>query len=348
MSKPGATPGLVGLRNVLIIFSLCFSGLSILALLVFLPAVQGSRQAGMALAFILCYIALVLIGIGLVMVHVILPLYRLRRLVAELDSGDAKAREVVEIAGKGSALVPEVIRLMDASQIAREKVASESLLNRQFDLIALQSQINPHFLYNTLDSIRGQVIGKGLFETGEMVESLSLLFRYSINRGDRLISFERELENIDNYMKIMRYRFEERFRLIKHIPEDSAILGQEMPKLTLQPVVENAIIHGLEPKRSKGTIIVRATSTTSRMIISVEDDGVGMDIETLNSLNARLSEGEDFSSARLSTDSGIALTNVNQRIRLIYGDNFGMHVNSIKGLGTEVHITLPLRKRIER
>lgn len=330
-------------RLLLAVYSSLFAILAFALASAYLNRSSGPVAYPFVLLFVAC-IALLLFSASLIVFLVYLPLSRIRKLAGDFDPKSGDLNGILETIRRMSPLAYEMANVIDLFRNSMEREYSASMLHKQSELLALQSQINPHFLYNTLDSIRGQVIGEGLAETGEMVETLSILFRYNIGRGDRLISLERELENIDNYMKIMRYRFADRFRLVKRIPEDSAILGREIPKLTLQPIVENAIMHGLEPKRTMGTITIRANATGSRILISVEDDGVGMDRATLDTLNASLtSPPADSLSKNGSGNSGIALVNVNERIRLIFGDEYGIHANSVKGLGTEINISLPLR-----
>ncbi len=223
---------------------------------------------------------------------------------------------------------------------------SAEILKRQAEFSALQSQINPHFLYNTLEAIRGQALIEGVEDIAEMTEALSTFFRYSISKKGDLVSLEDELSSVESYFVIQQFRFNNKFGFsIKYDETDSDILDYMLPKLTLQPIVENSIYHGLETKVGKGSITIRITSTEKRLIINISDDGEGMDKATQDNLNYKLHNGLDQPDTQEQQGkprhTGIALVNVNMRIKLLFGEEYGMSVSSTKGLGTEVEIVLP-------
>lgn len=218
--------------------------------------------------------------------------------------------------------------------------------NKRSEFIALQNQINPHFLYNTLEAIRGDALSEGVEYIADITEALSTFFRYSVTDTGSLVTISDELENVDNYFKIQQYRFGEKLELVYEIPEDEDILELMCPKLTLQPIVENAIFHGLEKRADKGSIKIRLKLTNHKLTIIVNDNGVGMDDETLDTLNYRLkqntianTQGQDK-----SKKGGIALINVSRRIKLLFGENFGIQVFSIPEIGTDVYVTIPIVK----
>lgn len=220
---------------------------------------------------------------------------------------------------------------------------NSKILKKQAELNALQSQINPHFLYNTLDSIRGLALSEGVDRIANMTKALSKLFRYSISQKSNLVSFRDELKNVDNYIIIQQYRFNNKFNYIKRIEDiDNDILEYRIPKLSIQPIIENAIYHGLETKIGEGTIMIRAYSTEKRLIISIIDDGIGMAQDKLDALNETLTQGkEELLTDKDDKRSGIALINVNERIRLFFGDKYGVRVYSTLGQGTTIEIVLP-------
>lgn len=221
---------------------------------------------------------------------------------------------------------------------------SSKLLQKQAELDAMQNQINPHFLYNTLDSIRGMALEEGSNDTAEMIESLSILFRYTISQSRSIVTIEQELKNVDNYIKIQQYRFNNRFEVVKIADEsDDQIMSYKMPKLTIQPIIENAIYHGFDSMITKGTIIIRIYTTQSRLIISISDNGIGMASKQLNALNEKLMNEKSNTQNGLTTSgSGIALVNVNARIKLRFGEKYGLTAYSTEGIGTEIQIVLPL------
>ncbi len=215
---------------------------------------------------------------------------------------------------------------------------------RQAQYLALQNQINPHFLYNTLESIRSEAMLAGLDDVADMTEALASFFRYSITKVESLVSVEEELENCKTYFSIQQYRFGERLKLeIIVAPEDRDELYRcRLPKLTMQPILENCIIHGTELKIGTGHLSIHLERTEKRLLIRISDDGVGMNEETLSKLNNKLGKG-GFSIAiqEQETKGGLALVNVDNRIRLLFGDEYGLHVFSVPGAGTDVEITLP-------
>lgn len=218
---------------------------------------------------------------------------------------------------------------------------------KRSEFLALQNQINPHFLYNTLEAIRGDALAVGMDNIADITEALSTFFRYSVTDTGSLVTIAAELDNVDNYFKIQQYRFGEKLELKYEIPENEELLELMCPKLTLQPIVENAIFHGLEKRTDKGTIRIRIEMTDSKVLITIFDNGVGMDSKTLDELNDRLNRftmaytGQEENSKR----GGIALQNVCRRIKLLFGENYGIHVFSIPEYGTDVRITLPIVKK---
>ena len=221
-----------------------------------------------------------------------------------------------------------------------EKEYASDILNKQAELDALQSQINPHFLYNTLDSIRGQALAEGVEDIADMTEALSTFFRYSISNRNNIVTLEEELENVQNYFMIQQFRFNNRFRL-QMLPFSRQLLERcRLPKLTLQPILENTILHGMEGKIGPGTITIRVDETENRTVITISDDGAGMNEETLLRLQSRL-RGDEPVEMKRSRGSGIALPNVNRRIKLLFGEDYGLYVMSTLGLGTDVEISLP-------
>ena len=218
------------------------------------------------------------------------------------------------------------------------------LLRTRAEIHALQSQINPHFLYNTLDTIRSMAIIRDSEDIAQMAESLSMLFRYSISRPGEMATLKDELDNVKNYLVIQGYRFPGKFKYQQRI-EDEELLQYKLPVLTIQPVIENAIHHGLETKVGGGQVSVYAYSTQERFIIRIADNGMGMTEQQMDSLRERLSKGrfiyEQDRDLKKRGNTGIALPNVNQRIKFYYGDDYGIKVYSTAGIGTIVEIILP-------
>jgi Predicted signal transduction protein with a C-terminal ATPase domain len=229
----------------------------------------------------------------------------------------------------------------------RELLNSNKLISdnkRQAQYLALQNQINPHFLYNTLEGIRGEALCAGLETVAQMTEALATFFRYTISNLENLVTVEEELENVKNYVLIQQYRFDDRFKLHINCDEEDEpeIKKCRLPKLTLQPIVENAIIHGIERKLGIGNISIKMEFSSSRLLITISDDGIGMDEETLIELVKRLNF-TDYSGVDSDNDrkGGIAIVNVNNRIKLLFGEQYGINIYSIPNVCTDVEIFLP-------
>ena len=242
------------------------------------------------------------------------------------------------------ALTKEVDRIFSELM---QLLKSEQMLNenkRQAQYLAPQNQINPHFLYNTLESIRSEAMEAGMDSVVCMTEALAHFFRYTISNMENMVTLEEELDNINTYFLIQKYRFEERIGLtIEYDEEEHDLLNHcLLPKLTLQPVVENSIIHGIERKMGFSTVRIVLRCTEKRLIIQVSDDGIGMQPEALDDLNRKLNQSLFESLHNKKKKGGIALVNVNNRIHLIFGEEYGMTVYSTPGVGTDVMIELPL------
>ncbi len=246
-------------------------------------------------------------------------------------------------------LSPEIEQ---AIQKFKEIINTKELINaskKQAEYLALQNQINPHFLYNTLEGIRGETLQAGLESVAEMTEALATFFRYTISNVEQLVTLEDELSNIENYYIIQQYRFGERLNLGIYFEEEDEkrLLNYKLPKLTLQPIIENAIYHGVERKIGNGHISIKIESTSSRLIITISDDGLGMEEERLVELNHKLNNMSfDYIESDNEKKGGIAMVNVNRRIKLIFGEEYGICVYSTLNAGTDVDITLPLIEKI--
>lgn len=217
------------------------------------------------------------------------------------------------------------------------------ILKRKMDMKALQNQINPHFLYNSLECIRGQAMLYDVPEIADTAQALSKFFRYSINTKSDTVTLKEELDNVEDYMKIQQYRFRDRFFLQVVCEEsDRKVLMAVLPKLTLQPIVENAIMHGFADKLKDNRISVRIIMTAKHVNIIVADNGKGMDAETLQRLNYKLNHPQKLEEVMKGNHSGIGLDNVNRRIRFFFGEEYGLTVRSVMDMGTDVEIHIPL------
>lgn len=242
-------------------------------------------------------------------------------------------------------------QMMEAVKRASQDEYEAQNLRSQAEIFALQSQINPHFLYNTLDTIRSHALLCDAGDIAAMTESLSTLFRYSISRPGEMATLKEELDNVRNYLLIQQYRFPDKVEYLVEGAEDEAILNYQMPILTIQPIVENAIHHGLEMKIGKGLIRLRVFCTENRIILMISDNGLGMSEERLACLRQRLDgvrDGqEEHSGTGRRRKGGIALVNVDRRLKFYYGQQYGLRVRSTLGVGTMVEINLPFEAKKE-
>lgn len=239
-------------------------------------------------------------------------------------------------------IVPEWDRVLNKFRHLLNKQDAIQMSKKQAEYLALQNQINPHFLYNTLEAIRGDAICAGMDSIAETTEALSVFFRYSITGVDQLVTLEEEIDNVENYFKIQYYRFGDKLKIRLNCEEADDVYQLELPKLTIQPFVENAIFHGLEKRVQGGSIEVRIETTGQKLLITVSDDGVGMAeeaVEAINNYLDRVAVGHVGESSKKR--GGIAMKNVNSRIKLLFGEEYGIHVYSTVNIGTDVKIILP-------
>lgn len=221
---------------------------------------------------------------------------------------------------------------------------SAKVEDRQSKINSLQSQINPHFLYNTLECIRSEAVCQGCDSIAKMAKALASFFRYSISRKENVVTVEDELNNIKHYIMIQNYRFEDKFLFqVDMEQEDREAYDCQIPKMTLQPIVENAIFHGLETKQGECRVVIRIRLTDDLVLLTVSDNGIGMDEEHLQILRKNVEHEREKGGENPGSGNGIALYNVNQRLKLLFGEGYGLHVYSTKGEGTDVEIQMPVR-----
>jgi len=291
--------------------------------------------------FAVCILGVLLFGAHVgVILQILLPYHRQDKNVQLFLSGytasGLKNQEYTFSPGTEQ-LYATVVRMLESDELL-------SANKRQAQYLALQNQINPHFLYNTLESIRSEAMEAGIYNVMNMTEALANFFRYTISKVENIVTLEEELQNIETYFSIQQYRFEDKMNLsIEYDEEEREKLFKcLMPKLILQPVVENSIIHGIERKLGKGTVRVILQCTETRLLIQVSDDGVGMCPETLERLKRQLNRPVSDSICLTKEKGGIAIVNVNNRIHLIFDETYGLSINSTPGVGTDVMISLPL------
>lgn len=286
---------------------------------------------------------------GVIIVNVVLtimkPLNSLQKILEKsISAGELEGKSLPP--AEELPFLTEIMTLLALCAQETTRKNSAEIFDKQAELTALQSQINPHFLYNTLESARGQALIDGNIEIAKMMEALSAFFRYSISRKGSLVRLRDELANIENYMMIQRYRFNNRFTMeILIDEEDEEAYDYKIPKLIIQPVVENAIFHGLEESLEGGIVSIEVIVTEKNLIITVSDNGKGMDAKTLADLNHRIHTQMmplDRQEGKGTANTGIGLLNIHKRIQLLFGEEYGLSVYSTVNQGTDVEITVPV------
>ncbi len=229
------------------------------------------------------------------------------------------------------------INSLIADSVNKEAATKES------ELKALKTQIDSHFLYNTLENIKMMAEIDGNYEISDTITSLGEMMRYNLKWKKDFVSLQDEVNHIKNYIDIMNVRLDNKLRFNVDIP--SRYLSQEVLKMTFQPIVENSVKHGLLDvlHEKDGIISIKVFSNTKDIMIEITDNGVGMDKSTLCQLTANLIEGTEVeeTSSQMKSGSGIGLYNVHERIQLHYGNEYGLKIDSEEGEYTKVVVTLP-------
>ncbi|MGE8080800.1 sensor histidine kinase [Peribacillus loiseleuriae] len=266
----------------------------------------------------------------------------LRNIAKKVQSGDLTVRSSLKGNDEIATLSTSFNLMLDK---VREMIEENTLIQsrkRQAELEMLQAQINPHFLFNVLNSIRMKVMMKRDHESAEMISSLSKLLRITIDKHKGMITFLEELEINHDYVRLMNMRQRHEIGLKMNVSSDAYHI--KLPRLVLQPIIENAIIHGLNEQ--EGLIEIRAKYHNHTLMIVIEDNGIGMENEQLSKLKENLNK-TDLSShkeSELNGFSSIGLSNVYERMKLTFGENFIMQVQSELNKGTKVSMVIPIQE----
>lgn len=264
------------------------------------------------------------------------PIKRLHDITTTLTKNDLQALvtrdnvdEITELGLSFNIMIGKIRELLDSKMKEQENL-------QKAELRVLQAQINPHFLYNTLDTIIWMAEAQQTEQVVEIVSALSSFFRISLSKGRDWITIGEELERAKSYLTIQRMRY--RDILDFRIEADEEVAKNTILKLILQPLIENALYHGIKNKRGGGTIVIRAKQkNASEVLLEVEDDGIGFTPEKLAQLQAELNDD----SGEIKLESGFGIDNVNQRIRLYYGRQYGLSVKSEYNTGTCATLIIP-------
>lgn len=273
------------------------------------------------------------------------PIKNLKEAMERIQKGDLDTRVSVVSNDEIGFLAKGLNKMTQELQGHIQKVYIAEIRQREAEIEALKTQIEPHYLYNTLDVIRMTAITKDDMETAEMIDGLSGQLKYLIGGVRDMVTLQGELDSVRNYFKIIKIRYENRFTLEVDVPEE--LLDFEVPQLILQPVVENAVKYGLRPKDGEGVVAIQGAKEEECLIITVMDNGVGMSEERMDYVQQLLNSPETVKHAK-SKRASIGLKNVYDRIKLIFGDQYHMEISSYEGIGTIVKYRLPIIARKNR
>lgn len=287
---------------------------------------------------------LVFVGMLLILLPILLlisrivtkPLSQVSEAIRKFAKGDFTQRvnvstndEIAEVADCFNTMVEDIKSLIDENYVI-------TLKEKESELNALQSQINPHFLYNTLDSLYWQATGTGQEELADSILALSDLFKLVLSRGSSEVPVEREMELIARYLQIQKMRFSKRLEYSIDVDEEAK--DKIIPKLIIQPFVENAIVHGLENISTTCTLTVTASVRDNYLHFEVTDTGIGMTKEEVASL---WEDNKQYANQRIGR---YAIKNIKERLEIKYGGDFKLEIQSEKGRGTKVIIDVPIRE----
>ena len=294
--------------------------------------------------FLMAFILLFLLTISLLVVKRIIskvyrPLDKVVRKMDDVASGSLKTRINVEHMGEDfTKLAVGFNSMMEEILVLMEQVKMEQHQIEQIRFNALQSQIQPHFLYNTLECIHWQAMVDGNGEISTLVKALAKYYRICLSGGHDVIPLKMELEHVRNYLIIQNMRYDD--IIGSEFDVEEAASDVMIPKLTLQPLVENSIYHGIKVKEDKtGSLFLKVRKRSSDVLITLADTGTGMSQQQIDEMNQHLSEYDD--------SFGYGVRNVNKRIELLYGEEFGLYYLRNESGGVTVEIRLPYVTQVE-
>jgi len=283
--------------------------------------------------------ALIIISYIAIFIIINLIFKKLRKIIASMRKVE-KGEFEVDFEVRGNDEIDELAyhfkRMVQRLRVLIADMVKKEIIQKDAQIKALQSQINAHFIYNVLENIKMLAECAEDYEVSNAVTKLGKMMRYNMSWKREKVTLKEELENIKNYISLMNLRFDNEIRLLINV--DESILNFEIPKLILQPIVENAITYGIEPKGESGNIFIDVNPVGNFLIISVIDNGQGIEADKLEKIQKSIERGEEVETYY---GQGIALKNVNERIKLTYGKIYGLKIESKEGQFTKVTITLP-------
>ncbi len=286
-----------------------------------------------------CIVVVVILTASAILNSITRPIQELCRITSQIAEGNFSDRARMQTEDELEVLSDSVNDMSENLEVMVHQIKEDERKMRRAELRLLQEQINPHFLYNTLDTIVWLIEGDDPDKAVDIVVALSEFFRMVLSKGKEYISIREEEAHIWGYLEIQQVRYQD--ILDYEIAIDPELYQYRILKLTLQPLVENSLYHGIKYKRAKGKIWVTGTMQRGalpggdRILLCVQDNGAGMDSEEVERLQAEIQK------PCKETEKGFGLANVNERIRMNFGMEYGMTIESEKGSGTKVSILIP-------
>lgn len=289
----------------------------------------------LSLCIAVCLILVVLVSIG-VSDTVTRPILKLSRLMAKAEEGDFSVRFEAMHQDEIGVLGTSFNHMLEHIGELIHELYEEKQIRLEAQLKSLQEQIKPHFLYNTLDTISWMARAQNAMDVVRLVDALTNMFRVGLSSGRDYITLREEKNHVTNYLYIQKVRYQDRLRYSIEIPD--AYDGLVVPKLILQPLVENAIYHGVKMKRSGGQIRVTAQTEGEVLLLHVWDDGAGISLERLEELRQGQSRSKE------EKTGGFGLSYIAERIELSYGNPYGIQIDSQEGIFTQITVRLPVQE----
>ena len=292
-------------------------------------------RSNVIIASAICLLALLVLG-ALFSRTFTRPVLDIMRLMVRVESGHLETGITTTRKDEMGRLAHGFNRMIERLKLFINDAYVAEIKHKQTELNALKTQIQPHYLYNTLEVIRMSAVADDAMKVADMIHALSNQLEYVIDYGEEWVTVQRELEHLNNYFHLIEVRFDRRIDLQVDLEEDLA--EALILKLSIQPLVENAVHHGIRPRGGKGTVLVKIEKSGVDIAVTVFDNGIGMDSETLARLQHQLAEGES------TTGKSIGLKNVHARLRQACGESYGITIESQPEIGSSIRMLYPLQR----
>lgn len=294
---------------------------------------------------------LILIAVPLAAGFITRPVIQLKKAMEKLQTGDLSVRapvtpgrdEIQLLSLSFNRMAERLNELVHTVYNMELKEVQMKLLQKEATIQALQNQINPHLLYNTLDIIKSIAFLEGVPKIERMAENLASLYRFTAKLDQTEITLTEELEQLKKYLEIIHIRYTKHFESKVYV--DEKYLNASIIKLTLQPIVENAVKYAVEPRNGKAAVIVSAFPEGNDLVIEIADNGAGIETRLLQSLKERLASISNHPNTSMKTFDSLGLTNVHNRLVLFYGKAYGIQIHSFSGQGTVVSVRIPFKRK---